>query len=323
MEPSNDDGHRREVPVPTHPRIRSSEITPESIYWNRRRWLAAAAGALVAGRGSAGDPVTTPVIRGVRRGTPSTDEPTTPWSAVTTYNNYYEFGSDKDDPSRLGGAFQPTPWSVAIEGEVRRPGIIALEDLIRPHALEERVYRLRCVEAWSMVIPWVGFPLVELIKRLEPTSRAKYVAFESVYRPEEMPGQAQRILEFPYREGLRIDEATHPLTLVVIGLYGRLLPNQNGAPIRIVVPWKYGYKSIKSIVRIRLQEHEPPTTWNRMAPREYGFYSNVNPDVDHPRWSQRFERRIGEWFRRPTLPFNGYAAEVAHLYAGLDPRTLY
>ena len=209
---------------------------------------------------------------------------------------------------------------MTIEGECEKPGTYALEDLVRPHALEERIYRLRCVEGWSMVIPWLGFPLGELLKRFRPTSRAKYVVFETLYDPEQMPGQKWPILKWPYVEGLRMDEAMHPLTLLAVGMYGKVLPNQNGAPLRLVVPWKYGFKSIKSIVKIRFQEQQPVTTWMRAAPREYGFYSNVNPEVDHPRWSQKKERRIGEFFKRDTLMFNGYAEEVAHLYRGMDLR---
>jgi sulfoxide reductase catalytic subunit YedY len=242
---------------------------------------------------------------------------------VTTYNNFYELGTDKPDPSRNAGTLRPRPWSVTIEGEVKHPQVIDVDALLRSFALEERIYRMRCVEAWSMVIPWVGFPLAELVKRAEPTSRAKYVVFQTLHDPEQLPGQRRPVLRWPYVEGLRIDEATHPLALLAVGLYGRVLPNQNGAPIRLVVPWKYGFKGAKSIVRIRFQERQPETTWNLSAPDEYGFYANVNPEVDHPRWSQARERRIGEFFRRKTLPFNGYGAEVASLYAGLDLRKNY
>jgi sulfoxide reductase catalytic subunit YedY len=212
---------------------------------------------------------------------------------------------------------------VTVEGEVAKPGVVPFEDLIAPHTLEDRIYRLRCVEAWSMVIPWVGIPLGDVLKRFEPTSKAKYVAFETLYDPEQMPGQRRAILDWPYREGLRIDEAMHPLALLAVGMYGEILPNQNGAPLRLVLPWKYGFKSLKSIVRIRLQEEQPRTTWNDAAPSEYGFYANVNPDVSHPRWSQKRERRIGELLKRPTLPFNGYGDQVASLYAGLDLRVHY
>jgi sulfoxide reductase catalytic subunit YedY len=250
-------------------------------------------------------------------------EKPTPWGSVTTYNNFYEFGTSKDDPSRLAGSLKTRPWTVAVEGEVRKPQLLGIEDLLRMFPLQERIYRFRCVEAWSMVVPWVGFPLGDLLKRLEPTSKARYVAFETLLDPKEMPGQRSRVLEWPYTEGLRIDEAMNPLTLLTVGLYGRVLPNQNGAPVRVVIPWKYGFKGPKSIVRIRLVEEQPRTTWWRMAPSEYGFYGNVNPAVDHPRWSQAKERRLGDFFRRETLPFNGYGAQVAALYAGMDPRKLY
>jgi sulfoxide reductase catalytic subunit YedY len=249
-----------------------------------------------------------------------TDEPKTPYKDATQYNNFYEFGTDKSDPARYAGSLRPEPWSVTVEGEVAKPGRVPLEDLLGRHSLEERIYRLRCVEAWSMVIPWLGIPLGEVIRRLQPTSKAKYVAFTTLHDPEQMPGQRRSVLDWPYVEGLRIDEAMHPLSILAVGMYGKLLPNQNGAPLRLVVPWKYGFKSIKSIVKIRLQESEPPTSWNLSAPREYGFYANVNPEVDHPRWSQARERRIGDFRKRPTLPFNGYADQVAGLYAGMDLR---
>jgi sulfoxide reductase catalytic subunit YedY len=237
---------------------------------------------------------------------------------ITHYNNFYEFGTDKEDPAENSGVFQPKPWSVSIEGECNKPGEVGFEDLIKPHQLEERIYRLRCVEAWSMVIPWVGIPLADVLKRFEPNSNAKYVAFQTVFRPDEMPGQRLRVLNWPYVEGLRIDEAMHPLAILAVGLYGEELPNQNGAPIRLVVPWKYGYKSIKSIVKIRFVEKQPPTSWNIAAPDEYGFYSNVNPNRNHPRWSQKKERRIGEFLKRDTLMFNGYADQVASLYEGMN-----
>ena len=253
----------------------------------------------------------------------SLDEPPNSAEEITTYNNFYEFGTDKGDPARLGGRFRPKPWSVTIAGEAELKGTFTLEDILKPHPLEERIYRLRCVEAWSMVIPWVGFPLGELLKRFRPTSRAKYVAFKTVMRPAEMPGQRFPVLDWPYVEGLRLDEAMHPLTILAVGLYGEVLPNQNGAPLRLVVPWKYGFKSIKSIVEIRFTDRQPPTSWNLSAPHEYGFYANVNPRVDHPRWSQQSERRIGEWSKRPTLAFNGYAEQVASLYKGMDLRRHY
>jgi sulfoxide reductase catalytic subunit YedY len=296
------------------------------VYLRRREFLRAGAGAaaaLLPAVAAAGEPAEPARLSGVRPGPLSTAEPQTPWSDATTYNNFYELGTDKGDPAANASRLHTRPWAVAIEGEVARPGSVPLETLLAPHALEERIYRLRCVEAWSMVIPWVGFPLGELLKRFEPTSRAKFVAFETLLDPENLPGQRRPILDWPYREGLRIDEAMHPLAILAVGMYGRELPNQNGAPLRLVVPWKYGFKSIKSIVRIRLVERQPATSWSTSAPGEYGFYANVNPDVDHPRWSQKRERRIGEWRKRATLPFNGYADEVAGLYAGLDLRKNY
>ena len=256
----------------------------------------------------------------------SLNEDTNSLEDITTYNNFYEFGTDKADPAQNSGKFKPRPWSVVVAGECAKPGTYTLEDILKPHALEERVYRLRCVEAWSMVIPWVGFPLGALLKRFEPTSKARYVAFKTVMRPDEMPGQRFPVLDWPYVEGLRIDEAMHPLALLAVGLYGQTLPNQNGAPLRLVVPWKYGFKGIKSIVEIRFTERQPPTSWNISAPREYGFYANVNPSVDHPRWSQAHERRIGAGLfasKQATLPFNGYADQVAALYKGLDLRKFY
>lgn len=254
----------------------------------------------------------------------STDEKVSRKEDATTYNNFYEFGTGKDDPARNSGAFKPTPWKVKVDGLAGKPGEIGYEDILKVAALEERIYRMRCVEAWSLVIPWVGFSLSALLQRFEPLSTAKYVAFETVVRPEEMPGQTGLLssLPWPYVEGLRLDEAMHPLTILAVGMYGETLPNQNGAPLRLVVPWKYGFKSIKSIVRISLVDKQPPTSWNLASAREYGFYSNVNPEVDHPRWSQATERRLGEGGlfakRRPTLAFNGYANEVASLYSGMD-----
>ncbi len=245
---------------------------------------------------------------------------------ITTYNNFYEFGTDKADPVRRSGKFKTQPWTVTVSGEAAKTGTFTLEDILKPHALEERVYRLRCVEAWSMVVPWVGFPLGDLLRRFEPTSKAKYVAFKTVLRPSEMPGQRFPVLDWPYVEGLRIDEAMHPLAIMAVGLYGQTLPNQNGAPLRLVVPWKYGFKGIKSIVEIRFTERQPPTSWNRSAPGEYGFFANVNPAVDHPRWSQAQERRIGASLfasKQDTLPFNGYAEQVAGLYRGMDLRKFY
>lgn len=243
---------------------------------------------------------------------------------ITTYNNFYELGYNKGDPARNAAALKTDPWSVTIDGECDKPGTYALEDILKPHDFEERIYRFRCVEAWSMVIPWVGFPLADLLKRFEPNSKAKYVEFETIYDKENpLPGQRRKVLAWPYREGLRMDEAMHPLSFLATGIYGKPLPNQNGAPLRLVVPWKYGFKSIKSIVRIRFTERQPQTSWNLSGPREYGFYSNVNPEVNHPRWSQKRERVIGKLFRQPTLMFNGYGDEVASLYAGMDLRKYY
>ncbi len=316
--------------------IPSSEITPEHIYLKRRELMRAATvgGALAALSPLAA--LATDQERSRLEYAPAstartgdgfyTDEAKTPEHDVTHYNNFYEFGLDKSDPAERSGKFRVSPWTVTIDGEVERPGQYDLDDLLRGVALEERIYRLRCVEAWSMVVPWVGFPLATLIDRVGYTSRARYVAFTTVMRPREMPGQRvpTRVLDWPYVEGLRIDEAMHPLTLLSVGLYGKVLPPQNGAPIRLVVPWKYGFKSIKSIVRITLQERRPKSSWNLAAPNEYGFYSNVNPQVDHPRWSQKHERRLpGSLFnpnRIPTRMFNGYAEQVASLYTGMDLR---
>jgi sulfoxide reductase catalytic subunit YedY len=253
----------------------------------------------------------------------STSDKQNSYKDITTYINFYEFGTDKSSPVERARMLRTRPWTVAVEGAVRQPRTFGIEELLTLAPMEERVYRLRCVEAWSMVIPWVGYPLAELIKRVQPTGNAKYVEFVTLLDPAQMPGQRSPVLEWPYVEGLRMDEAMHPLTLVAFGLYGELLPNQNGAPLRLVVPWKYGFKSAKSIVGIRFVEQQPVNSWQRSAPHEYGFYSNVNPDVDHPRWSQSRERRIGEFFKRPTLPFNGYAAEVASLYSGMDLRKSY
>ena len=304
---------------------RPSEITPAEVYADRRRFIAAALGlaassVLPAARAATptGTPLTAP-----RNPKFSTAETPNSWDDVTGYNNYYEFGTDKSDPAANAGHLRVSPWTVTVAGEAELRGTFALEDLIRPHPLEERVYRLRCVEAWSMVIPWVGLPLGDLVRRLKPTSRAKYVAFTTLRDPTQMPGQRSSVLDWPYVEALRIDEATHPLALLATGVYGRSLPNQNGAPLRLVVPWKYGFKSGKAIVRIEFMEKMPATTWNRSGPEEYGFYANVNPAVDHPRWSQKTERRIGVGLfaaRQPTLPFNGYGEQVASLYAGMDLR---
>ncbi len=306
--------------------IRPSDITDKKLYLSRRRFLrdttALGIAAPLLGAGAALLPTTgrtgTKLDRPVSRSAFSSAEPLTSYDAVTSYNNFYEFGTDKSDPKKYSGKFKPRPWSIAIAGECARPGVYALEDVIKAHQLEERIYRLRCVEAWSMVIPWVGIPLSKVLKGFEPTSNARYVAFTTVMRPAEMPGLRRPVLRWPYREGLRIDEAMHPLSILAVGLYGEVLPNQNGAPVRLVVPWKYGFKSIKSIVKIEFTQDKPQTSWNLSAPGEYGFYANVNPAVDHPRWSQRKERRIGDFFKRETLQFNGYAEQVAALYAGMN-----
>jgi sulfoxide reductase catalytic subunit YedY len=314
------------------------EITPEAQYMTRRQiitnvglGLATAAGvgagviALTADSGRVRIEQDKPPVAptALPHSAAPSDHPLraelTPYQDITTYNNFYELGLDKSDPARLASTLKPRPWTIEIAGEVKKPLAIDIDTLLSWFPLQERIYRMRCVEAWSMVIPWLGFPLGDLIKKLEPTSRAKYVAFTTLLDPEQLPGQDEAVLDWPYVEGLRIDEAVHPLTLLAVGLYGKTLPGQNGAPLRLVVPWKYGFKGIKSIVKIELTAQPPPSTWNLAAPSEYGFYANVNPEVDHPRWSQATERRIGEFMRRQTLPFNGYY-EVASLYSGLDLR---
>ncbi len=305
------------------PDLRSSEITDERVYLQRREFMRLAAVPAIAAAASL-FPVmpaaAQQAIPNIRKSPFSTDETLTPYADVTTYNNFYEFGTDKDSPARMARDFRTKPWSVKIDGEVAKPATYNLEDLLKPETMEERIYRLRCVEGWSMVIPWVGFPLADVVKRVEPTSKAKFVEFTTLLDPAQMPGQRYPVLRWPYVEGLRLDEARHPLTILAVGLYGKTLPNQDGAPLRLVVPWKYGFKSIKSIVRIRFVEKPPLTAWSAQAPNEYGFYSNVNPTVDHPRWSQARERRIGEFFKRKTLMFNGYGDQVASMYAGMDLR---
>ncbi|MGQ7844856.1 protein-methionine-sulfoxide reductase catalytic subunit MsrP [Granulosicoccus sp. 3-233] len=307
--------------------IRSSEITDQKLFRQRRQLLQASAAAGMTGlialpSMANGKALEQPVVKSKF----STEEELTSKETVTTYNNFYELGTDKGDPVRYADRLRTEPWSVTIDGECAKPGVYTLEDVLKPHAIEERIYRMRCVEAWSMVIPWNGFSLADLIKRVEPTSKAKYVAFETVVQ-DDLPGVKRRVLEWPYREGLRMDEAMHPLTLLAMGIYGEEMPNQNGAPLRLVVPWKYGYKSIKSIVRISFVENQPPTSWNMSAPQEYGFYSNVNPKRSHPRWSQARERRLsGDTgglsalfaSKTDTLYMNGYAEQVADLYAGMD-----
>jgi sulfoxide reductase catalytic subunit YedY len=311
--------------------ILPSEITPPQVWRRRREFLkASASGIGLAALGLAGAAPTRVLagdaIPNVRPSPFSTDEAPTSLEDITSYNNFYELGTDKTDPQTNARFLKPRPWTITVDGECTAPGEIGIEDILTSFTQEERIYRLRCVEAWAMVVPWVGFPLGDLIKRFEPTSKAKYVAFETLFDPEQMPGQKRSVLDWPYREGLRMDEAMHPLTILSTGLYGELLPNQNGAPLRLVVPWKYGFKSIKSIVRISFTEKEPPATWNQMQANEYGFYANVNPAVDHPRWSQKTHRMIGDgWLakKRETLPFNGYGDQVAELYAGMDLKRFY
>ncbi|MBN8766259.1 MAG: mononuclear molybdenum enzyme YedY [Thiobacillus sp. SCN 64-317] len=304
--------------------IPSLEITPPEIYRERRLFMQGM-GVMVAGTalGITSDAQAGARLADVHRSPYTLNEEKTPYKAVTTYNNFYEFGPGKSDPAERAGSLKTRPWTVKVEGEAGKPGEYDIDTLLKLAPLEERVYRLRCVEGWSMVIPWIGFPLSELIRRAAPTSRAKYVEFVTLNDPGQMPGQRSDILDWPYVEGLRMDEAMHPLAILAVGLYGEVLPNQNGAPVRLVVPWKYGFKSAKSIVRIRFVEKQPLTAWMRAAPREYGFYSNVNPHVDHPRWSQAKERRIGEFLKRDTLMFNGYGAQVAQLYRGMDLQTFF
>ena len=324
------------MPIRRAPRLTEAEVTDEAVYLNRRAFLAAAAAgaatlALAGSQGSAGAgavPSTRGPLPALRNPRWSTTEPTNRLDEATTYNNFYEFGVDKDDPARLGHLLHPRPWTVQVGGLVRKPARFDVDDLMKLAPLEERIYPLRCVEAWSMVIPWIGYPLSALLKRVEPLGSATFVAFTTLLDPEQFPAQKPQLLGFagldwPYAEGLRLDEALHPLTLLTFGMYGHVLPNQNGAPIRVVVPWKYGFKSAKSIVGITLVREQPKTAWNTAAPQEYGFYANVNPTVDHPRWSQATERRLGEFRRRKTAPFNGFAEEVASLYTGMDLRRDY
>lgn len=310
--------------------ITPSEITPASTYKKRRTFIKAMAaiGAISAVPVSRylmnmPEAYAAAKLGPLQKSAFSTGEEQTPYDDVTSYNNFYEFGTGKEDPARNAGSLKTRPWTVLVDGEVKKPRTFDIDDLLKLAPLEERIYRLRCVEAWSMVVPWVGYPLSALIKQMEPTGNAKYIEFSTLHDPEQMPGQRSRVLDWPYTEGLRLDEAMHPLTLLTMGLYGEVLPNQNGAPVRIVVPWKYGFKSAKSIVRIRFTEKQPATAWNKAIGREYGFYSNVNPEVDHPRWSQAKERRIGEFLKRKTLMFNGYADQVAGLYAGMDLKKNY
>jgi len=305
--------------------LRQSEVTPKEVYLNRRKFLeglgivgaaAAAGGGLYAALNPAAAQAGTKLAT-VKSGY-TVDEKISAMNDVTHYNNFYEFGSDKGDPAKNAQKFRTSPWTVSLEGQVRTPRKISLDEILKLAPLEERIYRHRCVERWSIVVPWIGYSLSTILKLAEPTAKAKYVAFQTYFDHNDMPWAKYTGLEYPYVEGLRLDEAMHPLTLLCLGMYGETLPNQDGAPVRLVVPWKYGYKSIKSIVKIKLVEHEPPTSWNLQAPNEYGFYSNVNPNVEHPRWSQATERRLGEIFMRKTLMFNGYADQVASLYAGMD-----
>jgi len=315
--------------------IKPAEITPRDVYLNRRQFMkTGAAAAVTAGAAIAGMDLLEPAaaqalekIPNVKKSSFSTTEKTNALKDITTYNNFYELGVDKGDPAENAKYLTTKPWSIEVEGAVKKPKTYSVEDIMKLAPLEERIYRLRCVEAWSMVIPWIGFPLSALINQVEPTNNAKYIQFVTLLDPKRMPGQQKSIfgnvLEWPYVEGLRMDEAMHPLAIISVGLYGEVLPAQNGAPLRLVVPWKYGFKSIKSIVKVRFIEKQPPTSWNLQAPQEYGFYSNVNPEVDHPRWSQATERRIGEFLRRKTLMFNGYSDQVASMYTGMDLRKFY
>jgi len=315
--------------------IRESEVTPQALYLRRREFLQATGASLVAAATTAasGSLLTADLeaaqnpnaqkLAVAKKSDFSTTEKLNSYKDVTTYNNFYEFGLDKGDPARYASSLRPRPWSIVVEGQTGKPGTYNIEDIMKWFPLEERIYRLRCVEAWSMVIPWIGFPLADFVKRFEPTTKAKYVEFKTLVDMRQMPGQSEPQLAWPYTEGLRMDEALHPLAIMAVGLYGEVLPNQNGAPIRLVVPWKYGFKSIKSIVRMRFVENQPLNTWQQTRAVEYGFFANVNPAVDHPRWSQASERRLGEFFRRKTLPFNGYADQVASLYAGMDLRKFY
>lgn len=308
---------RTRYPVPP-----SSEITPPEVYAGRRQFMAMAGGLLAGvalpGLASASPSAGMGRFADLPRSPLSTSEPLTEADVAGSYNNFFEFGTGKEDPRIWAHRLRPDPWSVEIDGLVARPAVYQLEDILRGQPLEERIYRLRCVEAWSMVIPWIGFPLADLIKRVEPMSDARYVMFETLHDPKQMPGQRRSSIPWPYREGLRMDEAMHPLTLLAVGMYGDTMPNQHGAPLRLVVPWKYGFKSIKSIVRIHFQAEQPLGTWEALQPREYGFHANVNPSVRHPRWSQATERRVGQRGRIPTQMFNGYAEQVAHLYSDLD-----
>jgi sulfoxide reductase catalytic subunit YedY len=320
--------------IKTAPDLRPSDVTPKALYLRRREFIQGVGGAAVAAAASLAAGGSTVVeaeqnpnayrFPSVKKGSPyDTDETINSYKDITTYNNFYEFGLDKGDPARYAHSLKPSPWSIVVEGHCAKPGKYDVRDIVSWFPLEERIYRLRCVEAWSIVVPWVGFPLGDLVKRFQPTAKAQFIEFKTLVDMRQMPGQTEPALRWPYTEGLRMDEAMHPLTIMAVGLYGEVLPNQNGAPIRLIVPWKYGFKGIKSIVSIKFVETAPLNTWQQQQAREYGFYANVNPDVDHPRWSQKTERRLGELFRRKTLPFNGYADQVASLYAGMDLRKWY
>ena len=324
--------------APTTPPPPSAEITDEATFMNRRALLrlgaigaiGAALGGCPAADEAEAEEDAGPGAAGLAKldAKPAAarfraEESLTTYADATSYNNFYEFGTGKRDPAANAHTLRTRPWSVVVDGECAKPGMLDIEDVVKPALLEERVYRFRCVEAWSMVVPWIGVPLATLLARFEPTSSARHVAFETLVDREQMPGQRRRVIDWPYREGLRLDEAMHPLTLMAVGLYGHVLPNQNGAPLRLVVPWKYGFKSIKSIVRISFTKDQPPTSWNDLQPSEYGYFANVNPEVDHPRWSQARERPLGKFRKQPTRPFNGYGDEVASLYAGMDLRRFY
>jgi methionine sulfoxide reductase catalytic subunit len=314
--------------------IKSSEITDKGLYLSRRDFMSATSrtlGAVAAGIAAPGLLLGSPAalantgekLAGLRKSALSTNDALTPYKDVTTYNNFYEFGTDKYSPAKLASTLNTRPWTITVEGEVKKPKTYDIDALLKLAPLEERIYRMRCVEGWSMVIPWAGFSLSELIKQVQPNGNAKFVEFISLHDPKQMPGQRSSVLEWPYVEGLRLDEAMHPLTLMTVGLYGEVLPKQNGAPIRLVTPWKYGFKNAKSIVKIRFTSTPTVSSWMKANPREYGYFANVNPEVDHPRWSQARERRIGEFSKRETLMFNGYAEQVAHLYSGMDLRKFY
>jgi sulfoxide reductase catalytic subunit YedY len=319
------------IKIKSRNEIKPSEITDKQIYLGRRQFLksashlsiAAAAASAVPGLLLPESAEAGAKLKGIIKSPYSSNEEMNSYEDITSYNNFYEFSTDKKKPARLAKNFKTSPWKVKVDGEINKPGEYDLEDFIKPYQLQERIYRFRCVEAWSMVIPWVGIPLADIIKTFEPGSKARYVEFTTLYDPKQMPGQKRAVLQWPYVEALRIDEAMHPLSILAVGLYGEVLPNQNGAPLRLVVPWKYGFKNIKSIVRIRFTEKQPETTWNIAGPREYGFYANVNPGVDHPRWTQKKERRIGQFFKQKTQMFNGYEDQVASLYSGMDLTRFY